>query len=111
MKKLACAFLAVAVLSACHGAPYQIPMQKSGMVENTDYKAVGETEGTASGFLLFAIIPIMKNDMIDRAFTEALTAKGGDFLLKPTVEERWYWTPIGNGFITSVKGTAVKIQK
>lgn len=111
MKKLVCLLLAVAVLCACHGAPYQIPMQKSGMVENTDYMAVGETEGSSTGFLLFSVIPIMKNDMLDRAYSDALTAKGGDFLLKPTVEERWFWTPVGNGFITSVRGSAAKIKK
>ena len=111
MKRLILALLAVTLLSACHGAPYQIPMQKSGMVENTDYKALGEAEGSASGFLVFGCIPAAKNDMLDRAYNEALTRKGGDFLLTPTVEESWFWTPVGNGYITTVKGTAAKFQK
>ncbi len=111
MKKLVLPLLTIAVLSACSSAPYQIPMLKSGMVENTDYKTIGETEGSATGFLLFGCIPIMKNDMLDRAYSEAITKKQGNFLLAPTIEERWFWTPVGDGFITSVKGTAAKLQK
>jgi len=81
------------------------------MVEMKDYQTIGETEGTAGGFLLFGCIPIGKNNLIERAVLDAIGSKGADLLLLPQVQERWYWTPVGDGFMTTVKGTAAKTIK
>ena len=108
MNRILLATLICAILSGCHGAPFQI---KTTTPETNDYKVQGQVEGSAGGFLLFGCIPIGKNDLISRAFEEAMLSKGADYLLSPTVEERWYWTPVGNGFVTTVTGTAVKTVK
>ena len=108
MKRILFATLICAVLAGCHGEPFKI---KTAIPETKDYKVLGEVEGSSGGFLLLGCIPIAKNDMISRAFEEAMLSKGADYLLSPTVEERWYWTPVGNGFALTVKGTAVKTIK
>lgn len=111
MKRIVLALSACALLAACASSPYQVPMQKSGMVENKDYTVLGETEGSAGGFLLLMVIPIMKNDMLERAYKEALAKKNADFLISPTVDDFWYFTPVGNGYSLSVKGVAAKMAK
>lgn len=115
MKRIVLAFLACALLTACSSTRYQIPMHTGtpGM-EGKDYVVVGETEGSAGGFLLFTVftaIPIRKNGMLERAYKEALQKKNADFLISSTVDDFWYWTPAGNGFTVTVKGTAAKMVK
>jgi len=73
-----------------------------------DVTVLGEGQGTGAGFLLFGFIPIMQNGRYTRAFDEAVLSRGGTAIVDPTVHERWYWTPVGNGFVTTIRGTVVK---
>jgi hypothetical protein len=104
MKKALLMFVVAGLLSACASDPFKIPQTPAGK----ECTAVKDVEGSSGGFLLFAVIPCGKNGMVERAYKEALELGGGDVLLNAVYEDRWAWTPIGNLFFVSVKGTAAK---
>lgn len=111
MKKFVFASLVVATVTGCHGSPFMIPTQHSTVVANHDYRELGRTEGESTGFIFLGFIPMGKNDMLQRAYLEALEEKNADMILQPEVDERWLWTPIGNFFKTKVTGEAIRIDK
>jgi hypothetical protein len=57
--------------------------------------------------MLFQVIPINQNDRFVNAYREALQKVGGSRLTDVTIEERWFWAWVLNGYIFHVKGTAV----
>ncbi|NTV50962.1 MAG: hypothetical protein HGB32_15340 [Geobacteraceae bacterium] len=106
--KLLLYMLVVISLAGCHGAPFTLPYQPQAWVENVDYEVIGNTESSAVGFLLFGFIPIVKNDMYQRAYEKALASSSGTNIFNPTIEEYWYFTPLGNIFKVNFSGLAVK---
>jgi len=71
-------------------------------------QAIGNCEATAGGFSLFGFIPIMQNDRFQRAYDECVGSLGARALANITIRERWYWTPAGDGMLTTISGTAVR---
>lgn len=76
-----------------------------------DEEVVGRAEGSAGGFMLLQLIPIMQNTRFERAYQEALQTSGGTRLVDVTVWESWYWAYIGNGYTFHVAGTAVRKRR
>lgn len=107
MKKTVLILVLSGVLAACASKPYHIPQAPTGK----ECTSVGEVTGKSGGMLLFGFIPIKRNGMLERAHKEALEAGGGDVLLNPVYRDKWAWTPVGNLFFVSVKGTAAKCNK
>ncbi len=100
--------LAVAgLLAGCASDPYRIPQAPAG----PECTPIKESKGEAGGMLVFGCIPAGKNGMVERAYKEALQLGGGDVLLNAVYEDSWAWTPVGNLYFTSVKGTAAKCNK
>jgi hypothetical protein len=106
MKRLSTLIVIVLFLSACSSVPLHIPA-----VENREYEVLGEAEGTATGIMLFQFIPIGQNDRFQNAYRTAVESRGGDALLDPVIEERWFWAYILNGYITTVRGTVIRYNR
>ncbi len=75
------------------------------------YKSLGEGQGTGVGFMLLGFIPINQNGRFQRAYSQALDTMGGDAMVDIDFRERWFWTPAGNGYITTISGEVVKETK
>ena len=106
MKKLVIVLVALA-LAGCSGMPVRLPTPVN-QVQGKDYKVLGDSEGSSVGIMLFQVIPIKQNDRFQLAYDEAVQKLGGDRLINVTIEERWFWAWVLNGYIFTVKGTVVK---
>ena len=106
MKKLLIVLVALA-LAGCQGMPVRVPTPVN-QVAGKDYKVLGESEGSSTGIMLFQVIPINQNDRFQNAYNEAVRKLGGDRLINFTIEERWFYGVVLNGYNFTVKGTVVK---
>jgi hypothetical protein len=104
--KIVISLIVVFLLSACSAVPLHIPA-----LENREYEVLGEAEGTATGIMLFQFIPIGQNGRYQNAYRTAVESKGGDALLEPVIEERWFWAWLLNGYVTTVKGTVIRYKR
>ena len=104
MKKVLLMLALAGLLVACASDPYRVPHAADGK----GCTPIKEIEGSSAGMLIFGCIPAGRNGMTQRAYSEALQLSGGDVLLKPVYEDSWAWTPVGNLFFVTVKGTAAK---
>jgi len=91
----------------CASNPLKIPSLQD-KTPDKDYQVLGAGEGGAVGFMLFGFIPIGQNDRFEKAYDEAVKSKGGNRLIDPVIEENWFWTPFGDGFVSKISGTVVK---
>lgn len=107
MKRLLAVCLAVLLLAGCVSMPLNLSTPPN-LQEGRDYTVIGEGEGSSVGIMLFNLIPINQNQRFQKAYEEAVQSKGGDRLINPTIEERWFWAYLLNGYIFKVKGTVVK---
>lgn len=87
----------------CASTPLKISNLKPG-----NYEVLGEGEGTATGIMLFQLIPIGQNKRFVNAYEKAVNSKGGDALIDMEISEQWFWAYILNAYETTVKGTVVK---
>ena len=95
-------FLLVSTV-ACHSSQLRIP----GDPISPNEKSTGIADAHASGFMLLGVIPIAQNNRFERAYAAALQRSGSTRLADVVVSERWFWTPVGNGFVFHVQGTGV----
>ena len=109
MKKYVLILLALVFIFTvgCASVPLRIPTPDSS-VPNQNYQVLGEGEGSATGIMLFQLIPIGQNQRFEKAYDRAVKSKDGDRLINPVIEESWFWAWILNGYTTTVKGTVVK---
>ena len=91
--------------TGCASQPLRIPT-----VTKTPYDTLGEGKGSATGLMLFNIIPIGQNERFVNAYQAAVKSKGGDALLDPVVKENWFWGYILNGYTTEITGTVIKYK-
>lgn len=89
--------------TACVSSQVKLPTAAVGASE----KALGHTEGSAVGIMLFGFIPIMQNSRFENAYLEAVQNGGGTRLTDVVISERWFWAYVLNGYIFKVEGTAV----
>ncbi|KAF0215631.1 MAG: hypothetical protein FD174_4079 [Geobacteraceae bacterium] len=107
MKKFVAVCLLAVFAAGCVSMPVNMGMPAN-QVEGKDFTVLGEGEGSSLGVMLFNFIPINQNQRFQKAYDEAVASKGGDRLINPVVEERWFWAYLFNGYIFKVKGTVVK---
>ena len=103
----AAVLLVALTMTACHSAPLTIPSGPLGPNE----QRLGVGEGSSTGIMLFQFIPINQNDRFVEAYRQALAQSGGTRLVDVTVEERWFWAWVLNGYIFHLKGTGVTEKK
>ena len=97
----------VLTITACQSVPLTIPSAPVGPNE----QRLGTGEGSSTGIMLLQFIPINQNDRFVKAYRQALAQSGGTRLVDVTIEERWFWAWILNGYIFHVKGTGVVEKK
>jgi len=97
--------LLVFLATGCVSRPLKIETRTK-----SNYEELGEGRGTATGIMLFNLIPIGQNERFIRAYESAVQSKGGDALLNPEISERWFWAYILNGYHTTVRGTVIKYK-
>jgi len=107
MEKMLFVVLIVCFAFGCASTPLKITSLQN-KVPDKDYQVLGAGEGSAVGFMLFGCIPIGQNERFESAYGEAVKSKGGNMLIDPVVEENWFWTPFGDGYVTKISGTVVK---
>jgi hypothetical protein len=107
MKKTQCllTIVAAAFLCGCVSQPLKI-----GTPKQQNYQTLGEAEGSATGLMLFNVIPIGQNERFVQAYQQAVKSKGGDDLINAEISESWFWGYILNGYSTKIKGTVIKYQ-
>ena len=105
LSKVVAAALFGVVLAGCTGAP----MKTAHYVSN-QYTVVGHSEASATGLLLFGIIPIRQNSRFVRAQNAAIQAKGGDAMINTQVQENWFWAWVLTGYTTTISGDVVKLK-
>lgn len=88
---------------ACQSTSLHFPADPIGPNE----KALGPTEATSVGIMLFGLIPINQNTRFENAMREAAAKAGGTRVTDVTISERWFWAAVLEGFIFKVEGTAV----
>lgn len=82
---------------------------KTENLEKAQYTVLGHSEASATGIMLFGVIPIRQNNRFVRAQTAAIQAKGGDALINTQVQENWFWAWVLSGYTTTVSGDVVKL--
>jgi len=96
--------VAVAACAACTSGLVKIhtlPMQPNEQV-------LGEAEGSASGVMLFQLLPLGQNTKLERAQAEAMAKfPNANRLVDLTMEESWFWFYFGSCYSVSITGTAV----
>ncbi|CAM3839991.1 hypothetical protein CCOS865_02447 [Pseudomonas reidholzensis] len=93
------------VLAGCTGAPI-----KSTQYDSSQYTVLGHSEASATGLMLFGIIPIRQNSRFVRAQNAAIKAKGGDALINTQVQENWFWAWVLSGYTTTISGDVIKLN-
>jgi hypothetical protein len=92
------------ITAGCASQPLKIPtITKS-------YDTLGEASGSATGLMLFNVIPIGQNERFVRAYDAAVKSKGGDALIDPVIKENWFWGYILDGYTTEISGTVIKYK-
>ena len=92
-------------LAGCTGTAIKSPQYDS-----SQYTVLGHSEASATGVMLFGIIPIGQNSRFVRAQTTAIQAKGGDALINTQIQEKWFWAWVLSGYTTKISGDVVKLK-
>ncbi|WP_416196944.1 hypothetical protein [Pseudomonas sp. Teo4] len=93
------------VLAGCTGAPIH-----SEHHDSSEYTVIGHSQASATGLMLFGLIPIRQNSRFVRAQEAAIKAKGGDALINTQVQEKWFWAWVLNGYTTTISGDVIKFK-
>jgi hypothetical protein len=91
--------------AGCVSQPLKIPT-----VTKRDYDVLGEGKGSATGLMLFDVIPIGQNQRFVKAYDAAIKSKDGDALIDPVITESWFWGYILDGYSTHITGTVIKYK-
>jgi hypothetical protein len=103
--KVIATLLFALAITGCTGTP-----MKTQNLDNEQYTVVGHSQASATGLLLFGVIPIQQNNRFVRAQNAAIKAKGGDALINTQVQENWFWAWVLTGYTTTVSGDVVKLN-
>ncbi|RON72449.1 hypothetical protein [Pseudomonas fluorescens] len=93
------------VLAGCTGTA-----MKTQQYDSSQYTVIGHSEASATGLLLFGVIPIKQNSRFVRAQTAAIQAKGGDAMINTQVQENWFWAWVLTGYTTTISGDVIKLK-
>lgn len=109
MNSIVRSVLCLALLSSVVGC-VSTPV-RMGAIPGREYVVVGKGEGRATGLLIETFIPVMQNTRFQTAYNRAVRSGGGDDIINPEISERWFWAYILQGFVTTIKGDAIKYKE
>ena len=93
--------------SACTSTPLRIETPPVAANE----EVIGPVEGKSGGFMLFQVFPIGQNGRFENAYANALEKSGATRLVDVTMQEKWFWALVGNGYVFKVSGTGVRPRR
>lgn len=102
MPRAATALLLSVLVCGCSG-----PLVNIAPVPPGEYSEEGVVKGEACGFLLLGMLPLGVNDRAERAYDRALKSVRATSLTETSVNESWYFTPLGPAVCTGIEGTAL----
>ena len=105
ISKVAAATVLAVALAGCTGTAIKSPQYDS-----SQYTVLGHSEASATGIMLFGVIPIGQNSRFVRAQNAAIKAKGGDALINTQIQEKWFWAWVLSGYTTKISGDVVKLK-
>lgn len=108
MKKIIISVLGFMALTACSGNFYNVPTPE---YDPAKYDVLATESKTATGVMLFQFIPIGQNNKFERAVEYLRTKYNGDAVTNVSVQERWFWAYVLNGYKTEVTATILKKKK
>ncbi len=107
MKKIIICFILMFGLVACGTEKMSLPTPQ--VQDQRDI--VGHCSNADGGFQLFGLIPIYMNGRLERAYNKCMDSVDAESLTNVEVVDRWFWTPLGNGFISVVEGDGVNTNR
>lgn len=105
IRKILVLFALLASIAGCSSTA-----KRMGAIPDRPYEVLGKSKGSAGGFMLFQLIPIMHNTKIQRAYDQAVANLKGDDLINLTMSESWFWAYIGNGYRVNIEGDVIKYK-
>ena len=106
MKKGTVLLLCVVFLGSIGCSSMPLPIDTGPVGPDEQYLDSTFAQGT--GILLFGFIPIRQNSRFERAYEKAVArVPGATRLTNVTIEEKWFWAFILNGYRYKLEGTAV----
>lgn len=98
-------FVLTVSLCSCSGKFYNLPTPPADPVK---YSEIKTDSVTTTGIMLFGFIPIQQNNKIERAIETLRVRNGGDLVTNVSIQERWFWAWVLNGYKTEVTATVLK---
>ena len=84
--------------------------KRMGAIQGRDYEVLGRSKADGGGVMLLGFIPIGHNTKVRRTYDLAVSQRGGDDLINPTITERWFWAWVLNGYRVSIEGDVIKYK-
>jgi hypothetical protein len=91
------------VLASCANAPVSFKSVADQKYDATRGRAVS---GSACGFQLLLLIPIMTNNRAELAYMSLMHQAGTDYVTDVKVRESWYYAFIGTVYCTELQAMA-----
>ncbi len=102
---LKCAVIFIFLNSVACTSP-RVIMDTGPLLDNE--KILGDTTGQGTGVLLLGIIPIGQNSRFESAYHDAVSnVPGATRLIDVSVQEKWFYAVVLNGFKFRIKANAV----
>lgn len=100
------AVLALALLTACSGAPTRLGSTTAEPARDVDFSKGRAIEAEACGFQLLLFIPIAINGRMANANTDLVAAAHGDYISDVKITESWKYAFVGTLYCTKLSATA-----
>jgi len=91
------------VLASCASTPVSFKSIADLRYDTTKGRVVS---GSACGFQLFLLIPIMTNNRAELAYMSLMHQAGSDYVTDVKVRESWYYAFLGTVYCTELQATA-----
>jgi hypothetical protein len=91
----------------CAGTPIKIGViDQQFDSSKIDFTKPHMISASASGFLLFTVVPISLNDRQDTAYCKLLVKAGSDYITDVKIKESWTYAFFGTIYTTEIRATA-----
>ena len=106
MRTVALVLGLIVAASGCAG----MPLKLNNPIMPNETK-VAEVDAHATGIMIFNILPVGQNERFVEAYRKALAkAPGATRIADVEISEDWFWAYLLNGYITTIRGIAVRGQ-
>lgn len=101
-------FLIAVILAGCYSNPVKLSETDIEDLPNYNYEKLPKKTISASGFILFDIIPLGMTGREKRARQAIIEQSGADDIINPAISSAFRWTPIGSVYTITITATPIK---